>query len=276
MSGIRATCLATRVHSGPETISSNVNNGDEFVTVQNSSGSQKFDLKLLAEILERFSPDFFISAFDSHPVPISLKRIHKSVDRTLKYEKFAVSSSASTDNLPFISAIVGADSLAEKERNIHGISDSSSGIAFCDLHKLPTLEERINLLKSVVSSSSYKKNDFLRIMRGPVSPSELIQYLPHIDVFDTSYVDDITSKGYALQIDFINNISSNENLNMWEDRYFDDFGPLCGSCDCLCCMKYTRAYVHHLFKSHEMLAGVLLMMHNLRQYYKWIEYLKSL
>ena len=138
VSGKRATCMSTRVHGAGEKKNANLINGDNFVTVQNASGSNKFDLKVLNEILNRFSPDFFIGAFDEHPIPISLKRVRKAVDRNLKYEKFSESSSEFLNNLPFVSSISGAEYSMERDRNISGISPKSSGIAFCDLQKLAT------------------------------------------------------------------------------------------------------------------------------------------
>lgn len=266
VSGKRAVCLATRV----EKKSVNVINGDDFVTVQNSAGSMKFDLKLMQPILSRFKPDFFIGPFDEHPIPMSLKRVRKAVDRNLKYEKISEIASDQTD-FPFISSISGAEILTEKERNVAGISEKSSGIAFCDLHKLATVEDRFNLLKAVCEVSGRK--GFLRIVRGSVSPIEMQKYLPFTDIFDTTFVDEITSKGHALILS-INGCDSG-SLNLWEEKYFEDFEPISKDCNCHTCKNYKRMYVHHLLKSHEMLAGVLLMMHNLFQYSQWLEHLKS-
>ncbi len=43
-----------------------------------------------------------------------------------------------------------------------------------------------------------------------------------------------------------------------------DFTPLDDECDCYTCAHYTKAYVHHLFKSKEMLANTLCTIHNER------------
>ena len=267
MEGKRATCLSTRGHSSSEQKPANVINGDDFVTVQNSSGSCKFDLKLLKEILSRFKPDFFIGPFDEHSIPMSLKRVRRAVDRNLKYEKISESAS---DEFPFFSSISGAEYLTEKERNISGISLKSSGIAFCDLQKLPSVEEGVALVSGTVSGEG--REGLCRIVRGSVSPDEMIRFLPFVDIFDTTFVDDLTAKGQALQI---NDGKVEESLNLWDEKYFEDFSPIMKGCDCLACKNYKRSYLHHLLKSHEMLSGVLLMMHNLRQYYHWLEYLKS-
>ncbi|KAJ7424642.1 hypothetical protein WISP_27796 [Willisornis vidua] len=50
-------------------------------------------------------------------------------------------------------------------------------------------------------------------------------------------------------------------------RYQDDFGPVLEGCSCYCCQRHTRAYVNHLLVTNELLAGVLLMMHNFQHYF---------
>lgn len=46
-------------------------------------------------------------------------------------------------------------------------------------------------------------------------------------------------------------------------EYKTDFGPLSEGCECPVCQHHTRAYVSHLFRTHEMLGPVLASMHNL-------------
>ena len=51
--------------------------------------------------------------------------------------------------------------------------------------------------------------------------------------------------------------------NMFNAKYALDELPLDPVCDCPTCRNFTRAYVHHLFKSGEMLAMRLCVMHNI-------------
>lgn len=48
--------------------------------------------------------------------------------------------------------------------------------------------------------------------------------------------------------------------------YRRDDSPLDPNCKCGVCDKYTRAYINHLFKSEEMLAGRLVSYHNVHFY----------
>lgn len=46
-------------------------------------------------------------------------------------------------------------------------------------------------------------------------------------------------------------------------KYQTDFGPLDQDCGCPVCQKHTRAYVHHLFHTKELLGPILASMHNI-------------
>jgi len=52
--------------------------------------------------------------------------------------------------------------------------------------------------------------------------------------------------------------------NITNARFRADFGPLEDDCDCLTCTTVTRAYVHHLFRAHELNAYTLATIHNER------------
>ena len=51
-------------------------------------------------------------------------------------------------------------------------------------------------------------------------------------------------------------------FNIKNAKYTHDFTPLMPDCNCECCKNYTRAYIHHLFKTDEITAKVLASIHN--------------
>ena len=55
-------------------------------------------------------------------------------------------------------------------------------------------------------------------------------------------------------------------VNMKNAKYTRDEGPVDPECDCPVCRRYTRSYLHHLFKAEEMLALRLSVIHNLYFY----------
>lgn len=55
-------------------------------------------------------------------------------------------------------------------------------------------------------------------------------------------------------------------INMKNARHKDDTRPIDEECGCPACTQYSRAYVHHLIKSGEILGAMLLTWHNLQFY----------
>ncbi|KIN72188.1 tRNA guanosine(34) transglycosylase Tgt [Sulfitobacter guttiformis] len=55
-------------------------------------------------------------------------------------------------------------------------------------------------------------------------------------------------------------------LNIKNARHADDPRPLDEGCGCPACSHYSRAYLHHVFRSQEMISSMLLTWHNLRYY----------
>ncbi len=54
-----------------------------------------------------------------------------------------------------------------------------------------------------------------------------------------------------------------ERWNMRNARFRNDHAPLDRSCDCLTCCSHSRAYLHHLIRSDEILGLTLLSIHNI-------------
>jgi len=94
--------------------------------------------------------------------------------------------------------------------------------------------------------------------------------LEGIDLFDTSYAVKMTDAGHAFvfSLDIESDLDSynqqkQQTINLWDINYRNDDQPLLAGCQCYSCKNHTRAYVHHLLSTHEMLATVLLMRYNM-------------
>lgn len=53
-------------------------------------------------------------------------------------------------------------------------------------------------------------------------------------------------------------------INLPRAEFAADLSPLQEGCDCYTCANYSKAYVRHLIKADEILAGTLMSIHNLR------------
>lgn len=76
-----------------------------------------------------------------------------------------------------------------------------------------------------------------------------------VDTFDCVAPTRIARNGAAL--------IKGGSINLKSGRYTQEKKPLEPKCDCYTCQNYTRAYISHLFRAHEMLGGILTTIHNL-------------
>jgi queuine tRNA-ribosyltransferase len=63
--------------------------------------------------------------------------------------------------------------------------------------------------------------------------------------------------------------------NLRNARFAEDAGPLDPECPCAACTSYSRAYLHHLIKSGEILGAVLLTTHNLTFYQQLMQAMRD-
>ena len=64
-------------------------------------------------------------------------------------------------------------------------------------------------------------------------------------------------------------------VNIKNARHMDDPRPLDETCTCPACASYSRAYLHHVFKSGEIIASMLLTWHNLHYYQQLMQGLRD-
>lgn len=102
-------------------------------------------------------------------------------------------------------------------------------------------------------------HDRPRYLMGVGKPDDLVgAVLRGVDMFDCVLPTRSGRNGQAF--------TWNGPLNLRNARHAEDTGPLHPDCFCPVCKSYSRAYLHHLIKSGEMLGAMLLTEHNLSFY----------
>lgn len=118
------------------------------------------------------------------------------------------------------------------------------------------------------------KEDMMRILEhvGPRLPENKPHYLMGVGT-----PEDLVA-GVANGVDMFDCVMPTRNArNGWlftrfgdlkikNARYKDDGAPLDESCSCYCCKNFSRAYLHHLHRSKEILGARLNTIHNLHYY----------
>jgi len=78
-----------------------------------------------------------------------------------------------------------------------------------------------------------------------------------VDVFDCVIPTRLGRHGAALV--------AGERWNLKNAQFREDFTPLDPNCPCYTCQNFTRAYLNHLVRSREMLAYILISLHNVTE-----------
>lgn len=95
-----------------------------------------------------------------------------------------------------------------------------------------------------------------RYLMGVGSPDCLIEGVKRgIDMFDCVLATRIARNGTAF--------TSGGKAVVRNAVYAEDFTSLDKNCNCYCCKNYTKAYLRHLINVNEMLASMLLSLHNI-------------
>lgn len=107
-----------------------------------------------------------------------------------------------------------------------------------------------------------------RYLMGVGTPSNIIEGVARgVDMFDCVMPSRNARHGTIFTWDGI--------LHITNAAYETDSQPLDPKCDCPVCRNHTRAYVRHLFKAKEQLAGRLAVMHNLYFYNTLLERIRE-
>ncbi|MGE0874500.1 MAG: tRNA guanosine(34) transglycosylase Tgt [Burkholderiales bacterium] len=98
-----------------------------------------------------------------------------------------------------------------------------------------------------------------RYLMGMGTPEDLIDgVLAGIDMFDCVMPTRNARNGWLF--------TQHGDVKIRNARYRGDTAPLDDACACYCCRHFTRAYLHHLQKSNEILGARLNTIHNLHYY----------
>ena len=107
-----------------------------------------------------------------------------------------------------------------------------------------------------------------RYLMGVGKPDDIVEAVRRgIDMFDCVLPTRSGRTGQAFTAD--------GPINIRNARFAEDEGPLDPDCGCPTCGTYSRAYVHHLVRSGEILGAMLMTEHNLWFYQQLMQGLRD-
>ena len=107
-----------------------------------------------------------------------------------------------------------------------------------------------------------------RYLMGVGKPDDLVGAVERgVDMFDCVLPTRSGRNGQAF--------TWNGPLNMRNARHAEDNGPIDERCKCPTCGTYSRAYLHHLIRSGEILGAMLLTEHNISFYQQLMQAMRD-
>ncbi|XP_049604767.1 queuine tRNA-ribosyltransferase accessory subunit 2 isoform X1 [Syngnathus scovelli] len=297
-SGLHDTVLFCSLHD-PATSSPTGYTTSKTVSVWGSGGRIELTAAKFMTLQKLVRPDCYVSMADGETWQdnTSRKRVRKSVERTLAHldECLLVhQASQELEGAALFGSVEGGDVMEERARSARETAKRPVA-GFClDGLQSGRLDGalRSQLIGAVVKELPEHKP---RLVQGVGRPDEVMECVEAgVDLFEGFFPFLVTERGCALsfRFDTANDPESadgappSENtaeqngdhhpddvscmtpfeMDLKDKRYRDDFRPLVEGCGCYCCRNHKRAYVHHLLATNELLAGVLLTLHNTAHY----------
>ncbi|PIK56876.1 putative queuine tRNA-ribosyltransferase subunit QTRTD1-like [Apostichopus japonicus] len=222
----------------------------------------------------------------------SKKRIQKAVNKTLQFldEILEENLNAETcQQTEIFGVIEGGDLLSERlrstketaKRPVAGFVLDSFGESFMKE------ETRWKLLEPIIKELPEDKPRMLPQIGEPLDV--LLAIENGIDLFSAFYPYQITGTGCALvfswsdenkktlnyQTNRPDDINEGFYIDLNNKKFAEDFSPVLSDCECYCCQHHTKAYINHLLVTKELMAGVLLMSHNVHHYLSYFEAIRQ-
>ena len=117
-------------------------------------------------------------------------------------------------------------------------------------------ESKEQMIEAVAWCTARLPQDKPRYVMGVGPPEDFLEAIERgVDMFDCVMPTRNARNGGLF--------TSGGKLNIKNERFKTDFGPLDAHCGCPVCARYTRAYLSHLFRAGEILSLRLNTLHNL-------------
>lgn len=243
------------------------------VAIVTAYGFTMLENETYVEAVRLLRPDIVIGMgdiiFGAKP---GVKRLDKMADRTLDWFSALVKGMQEGDKVAQNTALFAPILPIDPELQHSYVNalqdnfrDSISGLAVYARGSAEDIPSDLNYLPTLHAGS-------------PGTPQQLLDVVEvGVDLLTVPFVNEATDAGVALDFAFTETHESAAfnttpfytdrkalGVDMWSPQHATDLSPLSRDCDCYACQKHHRAYLQHLLSAKEMLAWVLLQIHNYR------------
>ena len=191
------------------------------------------------------------------PYPSEKKDVKQSMERSMRWAQRSKDAFTDRDGYGIFGIVQGGVFPDLRKQSCEALTDigfdgyAVGGLAVGEGQKL--MFETLDVTTPLLPENKP------RYLMGVGRPSDIVGSVARgIDMFDC--VMPTRSGRNALAF------TREGTVNLRNACHMDDLSPLDSQCSCPACTKYSRAYLHHLFKAGEMLGAILLTWHNIQYY----------
>jgi len=208
------------------------------------------------QVQRKLGSDIVMIFDECTPYPATLTEARESMELSLRWAKR--SREAHADNPAALFGIVQGGMYVDlRQRSLQGLVDIGfEGYALGGLSVGEPKQDREQILSQVVPDMPA---DHPRYLMGVGTPEDIVEaVLRGIDMFDCVMPTRNARNGYLF--------THHGVVKIRNSTYTNDTRPVDELCDCYTCQHYSRSYLRHLDKCHEILGAHLNTVHNLHYY----------
>ena len=190
-------------------------------------------------------------------LPADAKRVAEAMRLSLRWAERCKAAFTQRAGYGLFGIVQGGTDAAMREESAKGlIATGFDGYAVGGLAVGETQEE---MFATLDVTTPHLPQDRPRYLMGVGKPSDLVGAVQRgIDMFDCVMPTRSGRNGQAF--------TRRGTLNIRNARHAEDPRPIDEHCRCPACRDFSRAYMHHLVRSDEILGAMLMTAHNLTYY----------
>jgi queuine tRNA-ribosyltransferase len=255
---------------------------DDYVEFHSHIDGKKIRLtpEMSMEMQSAIGADIIMQFDDVARGQAKRSRAKEAMERSLRWAKRCKASYDTDQNL--FGIVQGGVHEDLRKQSAQGLVDI--GFDGYAIGGLSVGEEREDAYRITEHVADILPEDKPRYFMGGGKPEEIVHYVNSgVDMFDcvlpTRNARHGTVYKWNMRPNEVNWHDSPEDFythyKVTNAEYKHDYAPISEYCDCEACVRYSRAYLRHLFKVDEMLAYRLATMHNVRFYLNLMEALRG-
>ena len=209
-----------------------------------------------------------IMAFDEcTPFPVEKKIAEKSMKLSSRWAERSKASFKGSNGSMLFGIQQGGMFEDLREESAYHLNDI--GFDGYAIGGLAVGEPQQKMFEVLDYSTDFFSKDKPRYLMGVGKPSDIVgAVLRGIDMFDCVIPTRSGRNGQA----FV----ENGTINLKNAQYQLDKNPIDQACSCYCCSNYSKGYLSHLVRSNEILASMLITLHNVYFYISLMKKIRML